>query len=51
MGLTLMATGEHWFFDVLLGWIYAGVVMGAWTLWERRQEARLPTSAVPAAEG
>ena len=24
MGLTLMATGEHYFFDVLLGWIYAG---------------------------
>lgn len=40
MGLTLMATGEHWFFDVLLGWIYAGVVMGAWTVWERRREAR-----------
>ena len=36
MGLTLMATGEHYFFDVLLGWIYAGGVMGAWALWERR---------------
>ena len=32
MGLTLMATGEHYFFDVLLGWIYAGGVMGAWAL-------------------
>ena len=26
MGLTLMATGEHYFFDVLLGWLYAGAV-------------------------
>ena len=38
MGLTLMATGEHYFFDVLLGWIYAGSVMGAWAWWERRRE-------------
>jgi membrane-associated phospholipid phosphatase len=45
MGLTLMATGEHYFFDVLLGWIYAGAVMGAWSWWERRQEARLPATA------
>lgn len=37
MGLTLMATGEHYFFDVVLGWLYAGAVMGAWTLWERRR--------------
>ena len=36
MGLTLMATGEHYFFDVLLGWIYAAVVMLAWNVWERR---------------
>ncbi|MFL5897587.1 MAG: phosphatase PAP2 family protein [Solirubrobacterales bacterium] len=41
MGLTLMATGEHYFFDVVLGWLYAGVVMGAWSWWERRREARL----------
>ena len=46
MGLTLMATGEHYFFDVALGWIYAGVVMAAWTVWERRREARLPAAAV-----
>ena len=30
MGLTLMATGEHYFFDVLLGWLYAGATMAAW---------------------
>jgi membrane-associated phospholipid phosphatase len=41
MGVTLMATGEHYFFDVLLGWLYAGGVMAGWSWWERRrQEAR-----------
>jgi membrane-associated phospholipid phosphatase len=56
MGLTLMATGEHYFFDVLLGWIYAGTVMGAWTSWERRRQrvtarrrSRAPCYPVPAA--
>jgi hypothetical protein len=37
MGLTLMATGEHYFFDVALGWIYAGAAMAGWTWWERRR--------------
>jgi hypothetical protein len=45
MGLTLMATGEHYFFDVALGWVYAGAVMLAWGWWERRQEAKLPASS------
>jgi membrane-associated phospholipid phosphatase len=36
MGFTLIATGEHYFFDVLLGWLYAGAVMVAWAWWERR---------------
>jgi hypothetical protein len=36
MGLTLMATGEHYFFDVVLGWLYAGTVMIAWSRWEAR---------------
>lgn len=50
MGVTLMATGEHYFFDVTLGWVYAGVVMGAWTLWERRREGlRVPVEAEAAA--
>ena len=35
MGLTLVATGEHYAIDVLLGWLYAGAVMAAWTAWER----------------
>jgi hypothetical protein len=37
MGLTLMATGEHYFFDVALGWCYAGGVMAGWGWWERRR--------------
>lgn len=36
MGVTLMATGEHYFFDVLLGWGYAGAVMAAWVWAERK---------------
>jgi membrane-associated phospholipid phosphatase len=46
MGLALMATGEHYFFDVALGWVYAGAVMAAWSWWERRQEARLPVASL-----
>jgi hypothetical protein len=56
MGLTLMATGEHYFFDVLLGWMYAGSVMGAWAWWERRRarvtvrgRSRPPRYRLPAA--
>jgi membrane-associated phospholipid phosphatase len=56
MGLTLMATGEHYFFDVLLGWMYAGGVMGAWAWWERRRarvtvrgRSRPPRHRLPAA--
>jgi membrane-associated phospholipid phosphatase len=37
MGLTLIATGEHYFFDVLLGWVYAAAVMAAWGRWGRRR--------------
>jgi membrane-associated phospholipid phosphatase len=39
MGLTLIATGEHYFFDVLLGWLYAGAAMAACARWERRRAA------------
>jgi membrane-associated phospholipid phosphatase len=49
MGLTLMATGEHYFFDVLLGWIYAGGVMAAWAWWERRAAAKRPGELVAGA--
>jgi membrane-associated phospholipid phosphatase len=44
MGLTLIATGEHYFFDVVLGWGYAGVAMVAWNWWERRRP-RAPSPA------
>jgi hypothetical protein len=37
MGLTLIATGEHYFFDVILGWLYAAGVMAAWGWWEQRK--------------
>lgn len=42
MGLTLMATAEHYFFDVALGWAYAAIVMTAWTIWERRRPRARP---------
>ena len=52
MGLTLMATGEHYFFDVVLGWIYAGAVMAAWSWWERRRAAQVEASSLaPDASG
>jgi hypothetical protein len=37
MALSLMATAEHYFFDILLGWTYAGGLMLAWSWWERRR--------------
>jgi membrane-associated phospholipid phosphatase len=49
MGLALIATGEHYFFDVLLGWLYAGAAMAAWGWWERRRgRALLPRSSAAA---
>ncbi len=42
MGLTLIATGEHYFFDVALGWLYAGAVMAGWARWERRRARTRP---------
>lgn len=52
MGLTLMATGEHYFFDVVLGWIYAGAVMVAWGWWERRRAEKSELgSLAPEASG
>jgi hypothetical protein len=51
MGLTLIATGEHYFFDVLLGWVYAGVAMAGWSRWERWRAARSAAPAPSAAVG
>jgi hypothetical protein len=45
MGLTLIATGEHYFFDVVLGWAYAGGVMAGWGWWERRRAERADRAA------
>lgn len=39
MGVTLIATGEHYFFDIALGYLYAGAVMAGWALWERRRRS------------
>ena len=39
MSFTLIATGEHYLFDIVLGWIYAGAVMAGWSWWERRRGA------------
>jgi hypothetical protein len=50
MGLTLIATGEHYFFDVLLGWMYAGAVMAGCAWWERRRTPH-QAPASPAIEG
>jgi hypothetical protein len=46
MGLALMATGEHYFFDVVLGWIYAAAVMAAWGWWARRRAAAADAAEV-----
>jgi hypothetical protein len=46
MGLTLMATGEHYFFDVALGWCYAGAVMAGWKAWENRRSAETESALV-----
>jgi hypothetical protein len=48
MALMLMATGEHYFFDVALGWIYAAAVMAGWAWWERRRPAVEALRAAPA---
>jgi hypothetical protein len=40
-GLALIAAGEHYFFDVLLGWLYAGSVMAAWSCASSRRRAQL----------
>lgn len=45
MGLTLVACGEHYFFDIVLGWIYAGAIMAGWSAWERSRPGRRPSEA------
>jgi membrane-associated phospholipid phosphatase len=38
MGFTLVYTGEHYVFDVVLGWVYAVAVYAAVMAFERRRE-------------
>jgi hypothetical protein len=45
MGITLMATAEHYLFDILLGAVYAALVMAGWRWWEAR---RLRSRTTPA---
>ena len=47
MGFMLVATGEHYAFDVMLGWLYAALVMLGVGRWERRR--RTSTRPEPAA--
>jgi PAP2 superfamily len=42
MAFTLVSTGEHYVFDVLLGFLYAGLVMGAWSWVEAQRRLRAP---------
>jgi membrane-associated phospholipid phosphatase len=49
MALTLVYGGEHYVLDVLMGWAYAALAVGAWWLWERRSLRREPVSAAVAA--
>ena len=37
MAFTLVYGGEHYVSDILLGWVYAGLVMLGWGLWEGRR--------------
>ena len=44
MAFSLVYAGEHYVFDIFLGWLYAGVVyfVGTWAMdeWARRRAAR-----------
>jgi len=50
MAFSLMYTGEHYFFDIFLGWVYAGAVYGLVMLYERVRDARGRTEPAPAAQ-
>ena len=50
MGLTLVYGGEHYVVDVLLGWVYVGLVLLvtlAWTAWRRSAAPGDPADEVP----
>jgi membrane-associated phospholipid phosphatase len=43
MAFTLVYSGEHYFFDVVVGWLYTVVVVGGFAIW-RRRKASMPGS-------
>jgi hypothetical protein len=45
MAFTLVATGEHWVVDVVLGWLYVGLVMTAWQRVEQHRAGRRAVTA------
>jgi PAP2 superfamily len=52
MSVTLVYTGEHWVFDIILGWLYAGAAFGVVALGGvigRRLRQRWPDRLGPAA--
>jgi hypothetical protein len=52
MGFTLVYTGEHYVFDVLLGWLYTVVALlggrALMRVWVARRERRLESAGTPA---
>ena len=49
MGFTLVYTGEHYIFDVALGWVYAVAVYSAVMAFERRRESGRERAEEPGA--
>jgi hypothetical protein len=48
MAFTLVATGEHWVVDVVLGWAYVAAVMAAWSRADARRSGRVRRAATVA---
>jgi membrane-associated phospholipid phosphatase len=47
MAFTLVYSAEHYVSDILLGWLYAAVIVAAIGKWRRRRAARRPEPAPP----
>ncbi|MEQ8716883.1 MAG: phosphatase PAP2 family protein [Acidimicrobiales bacterium] len=45
MGFTLVYTGEHWVFDVLVGWLYVAATV---VFWDRRERRLAPDTTAGA---
>jgi membrane-associated phospholipid phosphatase len=48
MAFMLVYSGEHYFFDVVLGWSYTVVVVSGFALWRRHRRARPPDATADA---